>query len=800
MRSRSLLILICSGQFSLAQMGDIHPIVRNPLPMAAGDVDGDGVQEAIMSQSGGVAVWDLSGSPVQLTMMNGILPSGAMEKWLVEDLDGDGAPDLIAGGPVVYFMKGLPGLLFDASDTLLATPWPVNDLFAADLDGDLLPDLVLVQASPLRTVHWSRNLGGGSFGAIQVIGAGTGPCGPGNFGLNSIVAIADLDLDLDQDIVLLAPSLTGFLNDGSGSFTMQAVGGLSGNALAVFDVDGDLLPDVLAPEYGQGVRWQRNLGGGSFTAPLATGVNEINGIEGLTTCDQTGDGLQDLIVHRPGSICIPDAFTIAPNIGAMDLGPEFSCGLDFDVLLGVAAGQLDGDPVEEFLWYDEDGLHVNIPVVIESTSAASAAVVDLDLSGSPDVVLATGAIPAAYCSYVHQLATSYSDGSGNFSLPTEQLISEHSGIRIIRAANFDGDSLLDLVALTSSMGSGGPIVWFKGMGGGLFDSVAQITVQYDGMEPLTGDVDGDGDMDVVSLDAMNVEVHLNDGAGIFTTTAYAFNNGWPGPMCLTDLDNDGDPDYAMSGNQLVWAPNDGSGTPGAMQIIDPDLFGHPFGPTCPIRAADLDLDGNADLVIATLNGSIPHPITVVLNDGGGTFQPATTWDFTFGSQELTEMQVGDIDLDGYPDILTLHDNILGYYKNDGYGNFTVWDSLRAGVGGQELILVDMDGDGDPDVLTGPVWVENEFPLLPVGVVAGPGNVIQITPNPARDQLLVSFATALDAGAHIDLLDVHGRIVRSLNGNGSREIIIERGDLQAGMYTVRVMDRGSTLESARMIFD
>ena len=798
-RAFSVVLLLIAHGVSMAQLGDIHLIRRAPLPMAAGDLNGDTYPESIAVENGGVSVWDLSGPPVELSTSPGTLPPGAVEKWVLEDVDGDGLKDLVAAGQQVFILMGLPGFSFDPAVTLVSTAWPVNDLFFTDIDGDLLPDLVLVQASPLRTVHWAKNLGGGSYGATQLIGTGTASCGPRNFGLNTVVAIADLDGDLDQDIVLQAPTLTTFLNNGSGVFSAQTIGGLNGNTMAMIDMNGDLLPDVLAPVPGQGVRWQQNLGGGAFAAPAAAGVNEYNGIDGITTCDWNGDGLEDLIIQRPASICFPAALTVAANIGAMTLGSESACGTDFIILIGLAIGQVDGDPGEEVLWTGGKGLHVNGTMVIPYVGATSAAVVDLDQSGSPDVVLASGSIPGPYCSYVYQMATSYNDAFGNFSVPMQQAYSEEFGIRTVRAAQIDSDSLMDLVALTSSLGAGGPIVWYKGMAGGQFDSIAQITIQNDGMDPLMGDVDLDGDIDVVSLDGFYVQVHLNDGNGMFTTTMHSGNNGWPGPMCLADLDNDGDLDYVMAGNQLVWAPNDGLGVPGTEQLISSAIYGIPME-SIPIRIADFDMNGYLDMVVVIPGFPFPNDdqLAVVLNNGGGSFQPATIWDHAIGGEHLSTIQVGDIDNDSYTDILTLHDSILGYYKNYGNGTFAAWDSLKAAVPGNELILVDMDGDGDMDVLTGPVWVENDFPFLATMTHVAGTQYVSMHPNPSDGNFSLISTDVFRTDDVIAIVDLNGRVLRTLYGNGTREVLIERGALASGMYLLRIMRGGNAIGNVRVV--
>jgi len=57
---------------------------------------------------------------------------------------------------------------------------------------------------------------------------------------------------------------------------------------------------------------------------------------------------------------------------------------------------------------------------------------------------------------------------------------------------------------------------------------------------------------------------------------------------------------------------------------------------------------------------------------------------------------------------------------------------------------------------------------------------------------------LAADARIVLADASGRLLRTMDGNGSRELRIERGQLEAGMYFLRVMRGGMRIGSVRIV--
>ncbi len=50
------------------------------------------------------------------------------------------------------------------------------------------------------------------------------------------------------------------------------------------------------------------------------------------------------------------------------------------------------------------------------------------------------------------------------------------------------------------------------------------------------------------------------------------------------------------------------------------------------------------------------------------------------------------------------------------------------------------------------------------------------------------------------MDMHGRVVRKMIGNGSRELIIERGDLSSGAYTVRLIAAHERVGVVRLIVE
>ena len=77
-------------------------------------------------------------------------------------------------------------------------------------------------------------------------------------------------------------------------------------------------------------------------------------------------------------------------------------------------------------------------------------------------------------------------------------------------------------------------------------------------------------------------------------------------------------------------------------------------------------------------------------------------------------------------------------------------------------------------------------------------ILDVRPNPMTDHARLVVPEPLAADARIVLADASGRLLRTMDGNGSRELRIERGQLEAGMYFLRVMRGGMRIGSVRIV--
>jgi hypothetical protein len=128
-----------------------------------------------------------------------------------------------------------------------------------------------------------------------------------------------------------------------------------------------------------------------------------------------------------------------------------------------------------------------------------------------------------------------------------------------------------------------------------------------------------------------------------------------------------------------------------------------------IEVADLDNDNDLDII-----GIGGTTFKVYYNDGMANFTSQTV---ETPLEDFFDITVGDIDADGFQDVITGGSNVSVYKNNSGV---LIYDSIRSGQVGQVtgtfslfLRLSDLDNDGDVDLFregnnsTGAIWMEND---------------------------------------------------------------------------------------------
>jgi len=344
--------------------------------------------------------------------------------------------------------------------------------------------------------------------------------------------------------------------------------------------------------------------------------------------------------------------------------------------------------------------------------------------------------------YVWQFRAAVGGGSGRFP-GGNNVGSGGDYTQAMVVGDVDGDGDLDLV-----VGNWGQMnVVYLNDGDGSFDTTSyDFGAGSDATSALAlGDLDGDGDLDLaVGNHNEQSMVYLNDGDGSFDTTSYTVGPAVDGTyaLALGDMDGDGDLDLAVGnwGQSRVYL-NDGDG---AFDTIS-HTVGAASGNTRALALRDLDGDGSLDLIA----GRDGQQNLVYLNDGDGTFD-TTSYNLSPSSDHTYALAAGDVDGDGYLDLVVGNLNEQNVvYLNDGDGAFdTISHTIGAGSDNtRTLALADLDGDGDLDLAVGNL---NEQNVVYLNDGDGAFDTISRTIGAGNDNTRALAAGDVDGDGDLDL--------------------------------------------------
>ncbi|MDQ3116761.1 MAG: CRTAC1 family protein [Verrucomicrobiota bacterium] len=231
--------------------------------------------------------------------------------------------------------------------------------------------------------------------------------------------------------------------------------------------------------------------------------------------------------------------------------------------------------------------------------------------------------------------------------------------------------------------------------------------------PIWGDVDDDGDLDLFADNHFNRPpyLYLNNGDGtfadIFSTTGIDPRGDRHGSAWV-DFDNDGDLDLSITkgasgGSALGTKQDELYLNLGAVQFtnIAPEAgVINTWGRGRSVAWGDYDNDGQLDLLL----GNLRTDLVLYQNNGDGTFTD-TTLQAGLGLLHYTECVFADYSNDGFPDIFCTaaiaHNparDVLFENNRDGtFTDVTEQAGILQSINGRTLAWGDYDNDGDLDL-------------------------------------------------------------------------------------------------------
>jgi hypothetical protein len=291
-------------------------------------------------------------------------------------------------------------------------------------------------------------------------------------------------------------------------------------------------------------------------------------------------------------------------------------------------------------------------------------------------------------------------GGGSFASPVEV---DHTGTRS-RLADMDGDGRTDLVTLSEPWFLSS-VWWQAGDGDGGFETPPALPAGMPIGPTRAADFDGDGDLDLLAwpnpgLQPLHLGIALNDGAAHFAPPSLHDVGVSVKDARVVDMDGDGALDVVTAASSGVRIhPGLGDGTLDAPVLV-------PLQGTLGVRAADTDGDGLPELIVGA--SFLPAVLRVYPNLGGLNFGAPTELPLTVPARSF---DVGDLDGDGHPDAVVQAGKSVLVCAGTGGSLFAPPVAVTApgtGIGTDfPLLLADLDGDGDLDMLRRTLDVHTE---------------------------------------------------------------------------------------------
>ncbi len=486
-------------------------------------------------------------------------------------------------------------------------------------------------------------------------------------------------------------------------------------AVTTADFNGDGAPDVAWARHdffhgeipGNTMTVQLNLGEGTLGAPTDWPVVDMS--NDIGSADLDGDGDADIVVIGEDTTLTNTTINIYLSNGDGTFTASTAAGGEAPLRLALA--DFDGDGDIDLAMTDGSASSGVVSVLLNNGDAtfgperrisvgnATIGIAAADLDGDGDVDLAVGGLDSTF--FTSEITLLANDGAGTFTVAgsVQPSPTEYIGAPLVVAGDLDGDGDADLVA---AGGNSASHVVLLNQGALTFTPVSYAG-GFGSVNLALADHDGDGDLDLYSATqgsslAGDVSYFANQGDGTFAAVAIIESSHQPQDVAVADFNRDGRADIAV--------PNRGTGT-GAIhpQGVAAAFENPPTYPTfnAPDSVVTADFDGDGDIDVAS---SVPASkvIDVKFNDGTGALTSVATIPATPGQGQPSSVWAADLNGDGLPDLLWTASSFppaFGVALNQGAGSFSApVFTAPAGCLLDRVTTADVDNDGDQDVIAG----------------------------------------------------------------------------------------------------
>ncbi len=614
--------------------------------------------------------------------------------------------------------------------------------------------------------------------------------------------LADLDRDGDLDAVVangnsgFSAVINGFsvlLNQGNGRFgtPVQYTTGFESWDIVVADFNNDSIPDVAVTNRGSNYNGNTvsvfpGIGNGTFGAKTnyTVGMGPI----GVAAADFNLDGFMDLAVANNGGFGTGTTVSILTNntTGGFNTAVTIPGGA---IPYKLQAGLIDGDSLPDIVVANEEEqitlLHntgsgfTNTTYIMQTTQFnnlyANVQLADVDNDNDLDVL---------YSSFGTQ-QISMRKNLGNGSLDSIEMIVLDfwfGGACSFQVVDLNGDGYKDIVAAASSGRTGDGYRIVMNNGNGTFGTLTTGSGGQYTFVILAGDVDLDGDNDVLTVDNYSNELtlHPNNGSGQFPTPVL-FSSGFPivtTKLEAGDIDNDGDLDIVTGADSrtaintpVSYSINNGNG------IFSPAVSINAPQGGVGAKLRDINNDGFPDIIYASGINTTPYDFFTAINNGNGTFAATQRW--SMNSCGWNDIDAADIDNDGDIDVIltewlgcpnvSFSGQRIFISYNLGGGNFSAPTIKVVNPGPGPIAICDFNEDGFLDLATG-----QSGTIVDIILNDGTGNFLAPTSFVMSQSPFDILAADLNNDGHTDIASCnygsnpgdYNLTVRLGNGNGT----------------------------------
>jgi hypothetical protein len=627
--------------------GITYPVGSDPEGIVPGDFNRDGRPDLAVGNAGDGTVSILLGSHDGTFQPPVTYPVGPNPLIAGGDFNGDGCLDLAVSSD-----SGASVLLGNGDGTFLwhdshqAFEGPIS-MVSGDFNGDGHLDLTTSVGGGIALV-----LGNGDGTFQPPIGSGTVTAGS-----PSSVATGDFNGDgrLDMAVSDLDGSVQVLLGNGDGTFPqindqVRLQEGQQGWAIVSGDFNDDGRLDLAVSSVGGKVSVLLGNGDGTFQLPVsyAVGFEPYSMVAG----DFNGDGNLDLAAASAASGFSTSGCPVSILLGNGDgtFRPQISCPVPVS-LKSIVAGDFDGDG------------HIDLAVFSDGNIT----------SGSVVVVLR-------------------GDGDGTFHPQVPYRSGPYSAFaefNSISAGDFNGDGYLDLAALNTDSNT---LSVLLGNGDDTFKPPRTFKVGSRPVSIVSGDFNDDGHLDLATLNGGDdtASVLLGDGDGTFRPqVTYRVGPGYSGFQLIVtgDVNGDGRLDLAVedSGTRTVLMGR-GDGTFAPSEDLATSSHATPV-------AADVQNDGAEDMLLIDESGQILYRSANPIQPG--TFEPPVVIHPGSPSRDIawvSSTNQGPVlaSVDALDDAVSLY----GWRE----GRFLPLGSISTGRLPARVITADLNQDGRTDLI------------------------------------------------------------------------------------------------------